>query len=126
MNTLDSAFQIDPLFSQMSKTFDEGGARGMLLANLSVGLDSCGVVFDSKEEKNHITSTAPAVVAMVNMKSLINKLADLTKSGDVESLQVSHAAIGEQSNAVERKATRVELKVTRVERKASRASLPRP
>ena len=49
MNKLDSAFDIDPLFHKMSKTFDEGGAKGMLLANLSVSTDTCGIVFDSKQ-----------------------------------------------------------------------------
>jgi condensin complex subunit 2 len=31
----------------MSKTFDEGGAKGLLLANLGVGESSCHIVFDS-------------------------------------------------------------------------------
>ena len=52
MNKLDSAFDIDPLFRKMSKTFDEGGAKGMLLANLSVSTDGCGIVFDSKEDES--------------------------------------------------------------------------
>ncbi|GMH86891.1 hypothetical protein TL16_g10685 [Triparma laevis f. inornata] len=52
MNKLDSAFDIDPLFRKMSKTFDEGGAKGMLLANLSVSTEGCGIVFDSKEDES--------------------------------------------------------------------------
>ena len=35
----------------MSKTFDEGGARGLLLVNLGVGSEGCNIVFDSKEEQ---------------------------------------------------------------------------
>ena len=31
----------------MSKTFDEGGAKGLLLVNLGVGSDGCNIVFDS-------------------------------------------------------------------------------
>jgi len=57
MNKLDAAFDIDPLFHKMSKTFDEGGARGMLLANLRVATEGCGIVFDSKQH-----SDPPAVV----------------------------------------------------------------
>lgn len=44
---LDEAFDIDPLFHKMSKTFDEGGAKGLLLANLGVSLNGCNIVFDS-------------------------------------------------------------------------------
>lgn len=42
----DLEFDVDPLFHKMSKTFDEGGARGMLLNNLSVH-DGCDIAFDS-------------------------------------------------------------------------------
>ena len=38
----------------MSKNFDEGGAKGLLLANLGVGTSGCKIVFDStldEEEK---------------------------------------------------------------------------
>ena len=31
----------------MSKSFDEGGAKGLLLANLGVGTNGCNIVFDS-------------------------------------------------------------------------------
>jgi condensin complex subunit 2 len=31
----------------MSKTFDEGGAKGLLLANLGVSRTGCNIVFDS-------------------------------------------------------------------------------
>ena len=31
----------------MSKNFDEGGAKGLLLANLSVGYGGCKIIFDS-------------------------------------------------------------------------------
>ena len=50
MSKLDSAYDIDPLFHKMSKTFDEGGAKGMLLANLSVAPDGPQIVFDSKAD----------------------------------------------------------------------------
>ncbi|EJK47948.1 hypothetical protein THAOC_33297, partial [Thalassiosira oceanica] len=49
MSKLDSAYDIDPLFHKMSKSFDEGGAKGLLLGNLGVSTSGCHVVFDSKE-----------------------------------------------------------------------------
>jgi condensin complex subunit 2 len=52
MSRLDSAYDIDPLFHKMSKTFDEGGARGLLLGNLGVSQRGCRIVFDSKEEED--------------------------------------------------------------------------
>lgn len=50
MSKLDSAYDIDPLFHKMSKSFDEGGAKGLLLGNLGVSSNGCHIVFDSKEE----------------------------------------------------------------------------
>lgn len=52
INKLDSAFDIDPLFHKMSKTFDEGGAKGLLLVNLGTGTQGCNIVFDSSKD-NH-------------------------------------------------------------------------
>ena len=34
----------------MSKTFDEGGAKGLLLANLGVSNNGCNIIFDSTLE----------------------------------------------------------------------------
>lgn len=39
-------FQVDPLFRKMSRTFDKGGAQGMLLNNLTVS-NGCRVKLDS-------------------------------------------------------------------------------
>mmetsp|Transcript_199 Transcript_199/g.254 ORF Transcript_199/g.254 Transcript_199/m.254 type:complete len:1047 (+) Transcript_199:133-3273(+) len=47
IHKLDAAFDIDPLFHKMSKNFDEGGAKGLLLANLGVGTSGCNIIFDS-------------------------------------------------------------------------------
>jgi condensin complex subunit 2 len=52
MSGLDSAFDIDPLFHKMSKSFDEGGARGLLLGNLGVSQRGCRIIFDSKEDED--------------------------------------------------------------------------
>lgn len=39
----------------MSKTFDEGGAKGLLLANLGVGCSGCNIVFDSTLDNDNFT-----------------------------------------------------------------------
>lgn len=44
----DVAFSVDPLYHQTSAQFDEGGAQGLLLNNLSV-YGNCHVLFDSFE-----------------------------------------------------------------------------
>jgi condensin complex subunit 2 len=48
----------------MSKTFDEGGAKGLLLANLGVGSEGCNIVFDSscEEINNDVTVAATSVI----------------------------------------------------------------
>src|SRR6056300_1148335 len=51
MSKLDSAYDIDPLFHKISKVFDEGGAKGLLLGNLGVAQNGCHIVFDSKENE---------------------------------------------------------------------------
>jgi condensin complex subunit 2 len=67
LNKLDSAFDIDPLFHKMSKTFDEGGAKGLLLANLGVGSEGCNVVFDSScEEINNTEGVATKTSSAIN------------------------------------------------------------
>ena len=44
----DLAFAVDPLFHKTSAQFDEGGAHGLLLNNLSV-YQGCSIVFDSMD-----------------------------------------------------------------------------
>ena len=44
----DLAFAVDPLFHKTSAQFDEGGAKGLLLNNLSV-YRGCEIVFDSMD-----------------------------------------------------------------------------
>lgn len=44
----DLTFAVDPLFHKTSAQFDEGGAKGLLLNNLSV-YNGCNIVFDSMD-----------------------------------------------------------------------------
>jgi condensin complex subunit 2 len=46
--TVQGEFAVDPLFRKTSAAFDEAGARGMLLNNLSV-IGACHLVFDSSD-----------------------------------------------------------------------------
>ncbi len=48
MKKFDLAFAVDPLFHKTSAQFDEGGAHGLLLNNLSV-YKGCSIVFDSMD-----------------------------------------------------------------------------
>ena len=50
LNLKDLEYQIttDPLFQKTSASFDEGGAKGMLLNNLNVQ-NGCQIVFDSSD-----------------------------------------------------------------------------
>jgi hypothetical protein len=45
---VDAEFAVDPLFHKMSRSFDEGGAAGMLLHRLAVH-DRCDIAFDSED-----------------------------------------------------------------------------
>ena len=108
LHKLDAAFDIDPLFHKMSKTFDEGGAKGLLLANLGVSDKGCNIVFDStldaddensdqdgeekeeseeeekKEDENHGQHTLSGV--MVDVSALTSKLETLLGGQTVQQL----------------------------------------
>jgi condensin complex subunit 2 len=45
---LDLDFTVDPLFKKTSADFDEGGARGLLLNNLTVDR-GCKIIFDASD-----------------------------------------------------------------------------
>jgi len=98
MSKLDSAFDIDPLFHKMSKTFDEGGAKGLLLVNLGVGANGCNIVFDSKEEATSIAQEEEEkddennsnIVArqegMIDISSLTSKLESMLGDQAIEDI----------------------------------------
>ncbi|KAK1945693.1 Condensin complex subunit 2 [Phytophthora citrophthora] len=48
LKAYDTECEADPLFHKMSQSFDEGGAKGMLLANLSV-YDGCKILLNSSD-----------------------------------------------------------------------------
>ncbi|KAH7890710.1 condensin complex subunit 2/barren [Phlebopus sp. FC_14] len=55
---LDLEFRVDPLFRKTCADFDEGGAQGLLMNHLSLGVGSDGgmrVVFDASDSMGRIT-----------------------------------------------------------------------
>jgi hypothetical protein len=98
IHKLDSAFDIDPLFHKMSKTFDEGGAKGLLLANLGVGTNGCNIVFDStlddeqqqrgNDEEEDIVAPGSPTSVTVDVTSLTSKLDSLLGGQPIHSLQL--------------------------------------
>jgi condensin complex subunit 2 len=91
LNKLDAAFDIDPLFHKMSKTFDEGGAKGLLLVNLGTGGNGCNIVFDSglaEEEEEKADDLAEASCGLVDTSSLTTKLESFLSGQSIHSLSL--------------------------------------
>ena len=72
----DLAFEVDPLFQKTSATFDEGGAKGMLLNNLSV-FNGCNIAFDSsgvyhqpRDEKGDDQVTAMSLLPLCSRSAI--------------------------------------------------------
>ena len=61
----DLAFAVDPLFHKTSAQFDEGGAKGLLLANLSV-YRGCEIVFDSMDVPEKAGEEAATMSSQIN------------------------------------------------------------
>ena len=95
MSKLDSAYDIDPLFHKMSKAFDEGGAKGLLLGNLGVAHNGCRIVFDSKEKKDEVIV---AVKEVDDDDELVKKDEELTLTHDDETVQETKKEEEENDN----------------------------
>jgi condensin complex subunit 2 len=63
----DLAFAVDPLFHKTSAQFDEGGAKGLLLNNLSV-YRGCEIVFDSMDVPEAAIDEADITTAVTSSK----------------------------------------------------------
>ena len=73
----------------MSKTFDEGGAKGLLLVNLGVGQRGCNIVFDSKEEDEEMETTPDFTnEGMIDITTLVSKLDSILENDRIESLDL--------------------------------------
>jgi condensin complex subunit 2 len=71
---LETDLAVDPLFQKMSAAFDEGGAKGMLLNNLSIG-PRCEIVFDSSEPAIH---TSPSIAGSTDDRQRSGLTYDVT------------------------------------------------
>ncbi|POM63852.1 Condensin complex subunit 2 [Phytophthora palmivora] len=71
LKAYDTECEADPLFHKMSQSFDEGGAKGMLLANLSV-YDGCKILLNSSD------------VSMVTRKPIHEVAASKKEGGNQE------------------------------------------
>lgn len=91
IKTYEMEFEADPLFHKMSQSFDEGGAKGMLLANLSV-YDGCKILLNSAEvkmstRKSTVVEPAPAKADdEVVVKEEVGKEAEAKPASDRISL----------------------------------------
>lgn len=83
LKKFDLAFDVDPLFKKTSATFDEGGARGLLLNHLNVYND-CDIIFDSRDAVEEPQKKNPN--ADCNITLLQNKLLVITD--DVSQLEI--------------------------------------
>jgi condensin complex subunit 2 len=95
IHKLDAAFDIDPLFHKMSKNFDEGGAKGLLLANLGASFQEnaggCKIIFDSSldddanEDEAKQANTRDDLIKpgsiMVDVSTLAAKIDSLVAAG---------------------------------------------
>lgn len=89
LNKLDAAYDIDPLFHKMSKTFDEGGAKGLLLVNLGVGSNGCNIVFDSTEDDpEECDKGASNKEGMIDISGLASKLESMLGNCSLENLEL--------------------------------------
>ena len=91
VNKLDSAIDIDPLFHKMSRAFDEGGAKGLLLINLGTGEKHCMIVFDTQtldedgeDEEQNLTEDSNQTY--VDMSLFLSKLDEPLEGRSIDSI----------------------------------------
>jgi len=98
ISKLEQDYDIDPLFHKMSKTFDEGGAKGLLLVNLGVSTEGCNIVFDSKEasldalpnkETVDKKDTCESSAGNIDISTLTSKLKTLLDGVSLSSLAIA-------------------------------------
>ena len=69
MKQLDETLVVDPLFQKTSAMFDEGGASGLLLTNLSVH-KGCNICFDSEEVPDYTKGDEMLTAGTLDLSSL--------------------------------------------------------
>jgi len=100
VNKLEQDYDVDPLFHKMSKTFDEGGAKGLLLANLGVSSNGCNMLFDnsayndddeSKKKEEDVVDEDKQSDGVTSEKILDGEIID-------ETMENNETLEGEESN----------------------------
>ncbi|KAJ3214615.1 hypothetical protein HK099_006783 [Clydaea vesicula] len=76
LKKFDLEFDVDPLFKKTSADFDEGGAKGLLLNNLSIG-NKGKIIFDASnipgnEEKEEAVISSSTAVNVAKLKAKFN------------------------------------------------------
>ncbi|TMW62828.1 hypothetical protein Poli38472_005446 [Pythium oligandrum] len=85
LKSYELEFEPDPLFHKMSQTFDEGGAKGMLLANLGV-YDGAKILLNSADVQlstRKLVEREEASPAEAESESHVTKTVDLTPLGNL-------------------------------------------
>ena len=64
----------DPMFQKMSKAFDEGGAKGMLMNNLRLSSTNCSLMFGSTQDVSVTQSSQHKPFSANSLAELLNRL----------------------------------------------------
>lgn len=95
MAKVEHEYSFDPLFQKMTKAFDEGGAKGMLLYNMRLSTASCSLHFPAQAHSQEWRDTERenlnyriAQNQVINMKDLVQR-SGLTKE-KVQQLNLCH------------------------------------
>ena len=89
----------DPMFQKMSKAFDEGGAKGMLMNNLKMAPHSCSLIFSENEDAagetpESVPNAAP--VSVPEQKSMglsVSGLSDLINRLNITPVSLANCQI---------------------------------
>ncbi len=82
---------VDPMFHKLSKAFDEGGAKGMLMTNMRVTATSCSLAFDSSKLFSNVDASADKkeVAASEKESSIASTAGSSSDSYQVEYVDIS-------------------------------------
>ncbi|KAL3668821.1 hypothetical protein V7S43_006114 [Phytophthora oleae] len=91
LKAYDTECEADPLFHKMSQSFDEGGAKGMLLANLSV-YDGCKILLNSSDV---------SVATRKPIHEVANKEKDKSEKPDGEAENTAKADVSDEKKSTD-------------------------
>ncbi|KAL4105643.1 hypothetical protein PRIC1_003703 [Phytophthora ramorum] len=103
LKSYDTECEADPLFHKMSQSFDEGGAKGMLLANLSV-YDGCKILLNSSDvsvvtrKPIHDDATKAEKEDAAKTKDAANEAEVANENDEADSAKGEAGSVEEQKN----------------------------